>query len=100
MNRAERRRNNRAHDKEVSRRGVPPVVKPNSQHGVEVDLADDGFVYFTVYGGYLTLTVKWDKRDAGVVADMIRKCADGEVGKGVEVVRESGIVVPPSGFQL
>ncbi len=99
-NRAARRRAERAHDKEVHSRGAPPTVKPTGNHGVEIDRGDDGYIYFTLHGGYLTLTVKWSGHDAEMIADMIGKAAKGEDAKMPEVVRESGLVVPPTGFQL
>lgn len=100
-NRAARRRNERAATKAIKSRGGPPSAeRPNSEHGVEVDLADDGFVYLTFYGGYSTFCVKWTKQDAETVAGMIQEAAAGKTEKGVEIVRESGIVVPPPGMQL
>lgn len=101
VNRAERRRQDRAQSKQIKSRGGPPLAeKPNSEHGVEVDLADDGFVYLTFYGGYSTFCVKWTQQDAVTVGRMIVEAGEGEKGQGVEVIRESGIVVPPKGMQL
>lgn len=99
-NRAARRRAQRAHDKEVHSRGAPPPQQPDGGHGVDVDRDDNGYVHFTLYGGYMTITVKWSERDAGQVAEMIRRAAEGETEKAVEVVRESGLVVPPQGMTL
>lgn len=100
-NRAERRRVERAHTKAIKARGGPPSAeRPNAEHGVEVDLADDGFVYLTFYGGYSTFCVKWSKQDAVTVGQMIVDAGSGETEKGIEIVRESGIVVPPPGTQV
>lgn len=99
-NRAARRRAEREHNKRIGKLGTPASAKPDSSHGVEVDRGEDGSVYLTLYGGYMTMSVKWSERDAVTVAEMIMKAAEGKADKGVEVVRESGIVVPPAGFQL
>lgn len=99
-NRQERRRQERAFARQMKDRGTPSTPKPTGDHGVEVDRGEDGFIYFTLYGGYLTLTVKWSERDAEVIEGMLREAREGKMDAGVEVVHKSGIVVPPKDFKL
>lgn len=87
--RAERRRNERAAQKNQKRIGQPPKIEPGNEQGVSVDVVDDA-VMVSIHGINQIFTVKWQKQDAKAIAQMIDQCAE---GIDLMVERESGLVV-------
>lgn len=99
-NRADRRRMARAATKGVG--GKEDTSKPGGEFGIEVNY-DDSHVWLTCLQGSAVFTIGWAKKDASIVVGMLQDAIDGGGDVKVadrEVVRQSGLVVPPKGMQL
>lgn len=82
---------------------TPTPVTPNRQFGVEVQPGGEGegagVVHFVLYAGNVSVACVWAKEDARYVAQLIVKACDGVVDS-VEVVRETGLIIPARGLEL
>lgn len=75
------------------RQGAVARPKPVGAHGLEVDLGDDGLIHFTYHAGECAVTICFQRQDAELASDLLRKAAAGEDKPQPEVVRRSGLVV-------
>lgn len=94
---------NRAQRRQQARKGkVPPPrnrpVPQAGQFGVAVDVVD-GMIHFTLYVGSTVIVTEWTAQDTKQIASMLDKAAD-QTGEQIEIVRQSGLVVPPPGTTL
>lgn len=101
-NRAQRRQAQRQAQREGKRPVPNKIDRPTGEYGIAIEYdKEQGFVYFAVNEGPVVCTVRWRKKDALAIADLLKKAAtEDDETKDVEVIMESGLIMPPKGIQL